>query len=195
MNRFTRFVALAALAVSATGCDGFSDFVDDPLGDFELTVRVPDAELDLGAGLSVVVSPDAPSTDSGTVPLSLDVERIERIESLSILASDMSFQASTAPRTARGASAPSGVLRVTVTVSGGGAGPVSVTEDVTITDGAVTSGIRVPDSTYATLVEILNSGTLAYTVETSVVSTTDPTQPLSGTFSIMGYTGTIVAVP
>ncbi len=61
MNRTSRLLTALALVSSLAwaGCDGFSEFVDDPLGDFSVQLDIPDARFELD-GLTVPVAPDRP---------------------------------------------------------------------------------------------------------------------------------------
>ncbi len=197
MNRILSALALVAFALSAAGCDGFSDFVDDPLGDFELQVRVTDAELPFGGdGIAVGVRPGEDTTVEGTVAIENDFGRVDEIESLEIRAEDMAFVADPTPN-GRGAAAPSGAIRVEVRLYDAAGTSTLITEihTIEIVEGRVASSIPISDSDLRLLAIIFNTGYLNYSVTASVVRTEDPAQPLSGTFSIYGYTATVVATP
>ena len=148
MNRFYSLLALAALTLSATGCDGFSDFVDDPLGDFALQVRVTDAELPLGSdGITVGVREGQETVTEGTVTIPNDFGRIDRIESLTIRAEDMLFT-QTAARTARGGSGGSGSFKVLIEVLSHGGVEGHITGIIVIEDGVVVNNLSVAAEVY-----------------------------------------------
>ena len=136
-----RLTLLAAVALFASGCDGFSDFVDDPVGDFALKLNVRDAAIPLGDGLTARVTPERPSLVEETVDLDLDIESIERITDLRIRPEDLRFTPS-----ADGA-AEARMSGQTGTVSGfvGFNYPITnkflelLSFDVVITDGEVSS--------------------------------------------------------
>ena len=196
MNRTLSALALVAFALSATGCDGFSDFVDDPLGDFELQVRITDAEIPLGDdGISVGVRPGEETTVEGSIDIEKDFGRVDVIESLEIRAEDMVFTADATPN-GRGMAAPSGVIRLGLEFRGGsGTRPFPVVRDIEVVEGRIVTDIVLDQQVVDMSVNLINQGSVRYSVTTFVVSTTDPSQPLSGTFFINGYTGTITATP
>lgn len=134
MTRFLRSSLLVGALLFSSGCDGFGDFVDDPLGDFELQLQITDAEVDLGTALRVAVGPDQPAAVRSTIPSNLNVQTINQLQSISL---DPSFFTFTAPAGRSGPGAPSGTIGVALFVDGypvPGAAPLVIT----ITDGAVT---------------------------------------------------------
>lgn len=58
-------VSILVSSLAWAGCDGFSEFVEDPLGDFAVQLRIPDARFALD-GLSVPVAPDRSLAFSST---------------------------------------------------------------------------------------------------------------------------------
>ena len=119
---------LLACAVLLCGCDGFSDFVDDPLGDFQLQLQVTDARIDLGDAVRVPVFPGEPRLIESVVTPGLDIRSVDEIQAITLLPAAFSFEA---PRPA------SGTVRALLAVDGYPVPGTPVT--VEITDGAVTA--------------------------------------------------------
>ena len=108
-----RFSALL-LALALTGCDGFSDFVDDPVGDFAVKIAVRDAEVPLGDGVTAAVTAGQPTLTRQTVAMDLDVQFVDEIQDLRIRPQDIRFTPDPARVAARGVSDATGTLSANV---------------------------------------------------------------------------------
>jgi hypothetical protein len=213
-----RFALLLLLALGLSACE-----VTDPLEDIELRLAVDDVPIDLGAGLTVQVSPDQPTVVSNVVSIDLgDVDAVGLINRVNLTAGAFTFT----PGSAKAGVAASGQINLVVVFGGMPIGPVtlevrdSVVQSVTPTqvlgqtivrDEAYVSGllerlgVRAPqlpagwpdltvDQAKTALRDAFNSGSVPISLLVEVTES-DPDNPLVGSLRLNQITlsGTVTA--
>ena len=160
---------LALLAVGSTGCDGFSDFVDDPVGDFEVQLQVSDVEYDLG--VSVDVAAGEPQIEAFTIDEQLDVEVVQSISDIRIRPQDLVYtpSAERSEVATRGTAAASGTISAMLGIKySSGVYVPMLSATATVEGGQVTSVETIPFSftSYGQVQTIVES--MGYQFDTSM---------------------------
>lgn len=93
MTRLTAFACSLVFLAATTGCDGFGDFVDDPLGDFVVQLQLTDVTIDLGDPFELPILSGEPRAIERSVATNLDVQSVDDLVELALNPSAISFSA------------------------------------------------------------------------------------------------------